>query len=153
MKILLKSTMLKKRIKISDNFYLDEFVCPEIYQIFKKKSIWFIRPEIIAINEFLRSRHGACTINTWGAGGGDKYSALRPFNCRIGAAYSEHKFGGATDSSFANSTADEVREDIITNWKTLYRPLGLTTIEANVSWVHIDIRHIPAQEEIFIVYS
>lgn len=144
--------MLKNRIKISDNFYLDEFICPEIYKIFGAKSIWFIRPEIIAINEFLRSRHGASAINTWGTGGSDKYSGLRPFNCKIGAKYSQHKYGGATDSSFANSTAEEVRFDIINNWKKLYRPLGLTTIEANVNWVHLDTRYIQNQQEIFIVY-
>lgn len=146
-----------KRIKISDHFYLDEYITPEFYKKWGEKSIWWIRPEVIIIDEFLRNRFNKVMIlNNWATGGDRKMCGLRYPEATIGTGDSLHKFGCASDKLFVGvntSFYDEVREDIIKNWEKLYKPLGLTTIEANTStWLHTDIRHIINQKKINIVY-
>lgn len=136
-----------KRIKVSKNFYLDEYVTEEFYQKWGKKCLWWIRPELITSDQFIRKRFGkVILINTWIHGGNRRQSGLRYPEAHIGADDSLHKFGCASDKSFLGVTPyfyDEVREDIKINFKRLYKPLGLTTIEKGTpSWLHTDCRNI-----------
>jgi hypothetical protein len=145
------------RIKISDNFFLDEYVTREFYMRWEEKCIWWIRPEVIKIDQFLRNRFGLpITINNWWDNGNIEQRGLRyPFT-KTGAGDSMHKFGCASDKVFETAREEfyaEVRHDIVKNFKQLYQPLGLTTIETNTDgWLHTDCRHIPNQDEINIVY-
>jgi hypothetical protein len=145
------------RIQISKYFFLDEYLKPAMIQKWGAKGIWWIRPELIAIDEFIRERFGLpMVINNWILGGNYDDSGLRYPHTTEGTGDSMHKFGIASDTKFIDKPAsfyDEVRKDIIDNWKTLYKPLGLTTIEANTpSWLHKDCRNIPNQKTINIVY-
>jgi hypothetical protein len=145
------------RIQISKNFFLDEYVTREFYERWERKCINWIRPEVIRIDQFLRDRfHVRIIINDWWNGGKRQQSGLRYPDAGIGARDSLHKFGCASDKIFIDKPPEfyaEVRRDIIRNFKEFYQPLGLTTIEANTeTWLHTDIRHIPDQKLVNVVY-
>lgn len=147
------------RILLADNFYLDELVSPEIYNIFGAASQWFVKPELINLLQFLRDQFGVIIVNNWSQQGkvtaqifleADEktrnsyfaYSGVRPHLCRYGAEFSIHKYGGAADPKFLDSTPDQVRRDIICNYHKKYKPKGLTAIELGTkTWVHIDTRN------------
>jgi len=131
-----------ERYKISENFYLDEVMHPDVYKKFGKKSRWFIDHRLIDIVQYIRTATDKpITINTWFDGGKFKERGLRDPKTKTGAQYSQHKFGKALDFTVSGMTADEVREKILGEWKDDLINLGLTAIEAGVSWVHIDIRN------------
>ena len=137
-------------MKVSSNFYLQEFVDPGTYGKFGDSSIWFIDPRIITLAQFIRERLGKpCTINNWNAGGQYQYSGFRPPGCTIGAAYSQHRFGRAIDLKVKGMSADEVREDIINSWEIYRKSTALTTIEDGAfapTWCHMDIRETDSDE-------
>lgn len=131
-----------ERIKVSENFYLDEFVGKSFYNKFGSKSIWFIDDRIIDIVQFIRTKTGkSITVNTWFNGGRFSERGLRDPNTSTGAKYSQHKFGKALDFEVSGIKSDDVRKLIQGEWKDELRELGLTAIEAGISWVHIDVRN------------
>lgn len=141
-----------ERYKISENFYLDEVMHPEVYKKFGAKSRWFIDQRLVDIVQYIRTKTGKpITINTWFDGGRFKERGLRNPNTSTGAKYSQHKFGKALDFIVSGMSADEVREKILGEWKADLMGLGLTAIEAGVSWVHIDIRNT-GENDIMIFY-
>ncbi len=148
---------MTQRIKISEHFFLDEYVTPEMYKKWGAKAINWIRPEVLAVDEYLRNRFGVpMVINNWFVGGDRTQSGLRYPSASVGAGDSLHKFGVASDKQFEGKPStfyDEVRQDIIRHFAELYRPLGLTTIEADThTWLHTDCRNILNQMEINIVH-
>jgi len=145
------------RIQISKNFFLDEYVTQEFYKKWGERCIQWIRPEVIHIDQFLRDRfHVRIIINNWCDDGNRQQSGLRYPVSEVGAGDSLHKFGCASDKIFFEKDPGfyaEVRRDIVKHFKDLYQPLGLTTIEANTeTWLHTNIRNIPDQKHINIVY-
>ncbi|MBN2814829.1 MAG: hypothetical protein JXQ80_12180 [Bacteroidales bacterium] len=145
------------RIQISKNFFLDEYVTRAFYRKWGERCIYWIRPEVIRIDQFLRDRfHIRIIINDWWHGGTREQSGLRYPYSNVGAGDSLHKFGCASDKVFFEKDPEfyaEVRRDIVRHFDAIYKPLGLTTIEAGTeTWLHTDIRHIPDQKQINIVY-
>ncbi len=54
------------RIKVSDNFYLDEFIDPWTYYLYGSKSLRYIAPQTIAFTQRVREiLEVPCTINNW----------------------------------------------------------------------------------------
>jgi hypothetical protein len=53
---------------------------------------------------------------------------------------SGHKFGGCIDCDFDDVTAEEVRQYILNNPEQFPH---ITALEANVSWLHFDVRVKP----------
>jgi len=135
-----------KRIKVSKNFYLDEFIDPVTYNKFGYKSQRYIRPELIPIAQLLRDyTKQSVTINNWAAGGAYKESCLRNFTTSTGASYSAHKFGAAEDLKIGSMDSFEMASIIIDNYDDIFKPLGLKRIEdpeytkgKHRSWLHID---------------
>jgi len=131
-------------MKVSNNFYLQEFVDEGTYKQWGDSSIWFVDPRIITLAQFIRERLGKpCTINNWHGGGKFQYSGFRPPKCTVGATLSQHRFGRAIDLKVKGMTADQTREDIMDSWKIYHKATALTTIEDGAyapSWCHIDIR-------------
>lgn len=136
---------------ISPHFRIAELVSREILTAFGERATWFIDPRIPVFLEFMRGRFGVTYLNNWIDGGKADSRGFRAPTDREGASMSQHRFGRATDTTYKNVTAEEVREDIKKNWKELYLPLGVTCIEDNVSWLHADFRYIQYQKELFIV--
>lgn len=117
-----------------------ELVDPITYSKFGEEAIAIFRPEILIALDTIREMTGrAITVNNWKSGGPFKWRGLRTENCKEGAAYSMHRFGGAFDFDAAGLTADEVRA-----WIRLTRPTspdianGVTRMETGVNWCHID---------------
>lgn len=143
-----------KRIKVSDNFYLDEFINPTTYNKFGYKSQRYIRPELIKIAQCIRSYTGlSCEINNWANGGAYEESGLRDFTTSTGASYSAHKFGAAIDIKIGDLDSFEMAKIIIDNYDDVFKPLGVTRIEDPEytkgkyrSWLHIDVLHTGSNE-------
>lgn len=128
-------------MKISNNFYLQEFVSEQVYSDMGYKSIILLDKKIINIAQFFRDRYGKpITINDWHSGGSYYNSGYRAPNILIGAKYSQHKFGRAVDLKWLDGTIsiEEVREDI-KEYSELFLHIGVTRIEEDTqSWLHAD---------------
>lgn len=128
-----------KRIKITDNFCLDEFVHPDMYAQFYERSRLFIRPELFAIAQAIRNHFGSLTINSYALGGQLKESGLRMPNTLTGAKYSMHKYGCAIDIHPSKATPEEIREFVISHYD-IFKGLGLRRMEIDTpTWVHLDV--------------
>lgn len=138
--------------KVSKDFFLQEFLPPEIFEMSPVAGIWFLDPRIIIIAQTIRDRFGKpVTINNWADGGAYKNSGFRDPLSDIGAMFSQHKFGRAIDIKIEGMESEEIRKDILKNYYTVFRPLGLSTMEADTpTWVHVDCRHTN-QDSLFIV--
>ena len=141
-----------KRIKVSKNFYLDEFIPRNIYRRYGAKSIWFLDPRLIQLAQGLRDFLGVpVTVNNWANGGRRQYSGYRPPRTNVGAYYSQHKFGRALDvqvnlGALDLSSYEDLREVIKINYP-YFKALGLTCIEKSTkTWLHLDMRHTDSDE-------
>jgi len=131
------------RYKITDNFYLDEFIHPDYMRKFGQNALWFIDHRIVTIAQELRNDLNVpIIINNYETGGGYKSSGLRTLGSKVGAKYSQHKYGRAIDCKFIGL---EIREayDFLLHNQDKYFNIGLTTIE-NIehtpTWLHLDCR-------------
>lgn len=132
-------------MQVSKNFVIQEFVPPEIYNLFddKRKCLWYIRPEIIQAAQLLRDIIGEpLTLNNWHTGGAFTARGYRTPKMKVGAAYSQHRLGCAIDVSCAAHKPAELINAMSDNFEK-FKALGIRTIENPVyttSWVHMDCR-------------
>ncbi len=139
------------RIKISKNFFLDEYIPEGLYHEMEHKPhilIGLLDKRLIRADQKLRNVFGPVTINNWATGGDRNWSGIRTPDSPFYSKTSQHSWGRASDKLFARATPDEVRAYIKTHWKKL----GITCIEENVNWVHSDVRYIMQQKELLLVY-
>lgn len=131
-----------ERIKVSKNFYLDEFVSMELYYKYGEKCRWFIDPRIILIAQEIRDIFGKpCIINNWWHGGSYNESGHRLPWTSTGASLSQHKRGAAIDIKIVGMRDYDKIRDVIRRNFTRLSELGLSTIERGTkSWLHCDIR-------------
>lgn len=88
----------------------------------------------------LRRHYGKLVANTWMWGGRHQYRGWRPMDVNVGAQLSQHKFGRAIDLIPLNTRVDKIRQDIIDD--PFHEDfVHITTIEADVSWLHLDVRN------------
>ncbi len=140
----------RKRIKVSNNFFLDEFIHPEIYAARGARSIELIDPRMILLAQFIRTGIGkSITINNWFSGGKRVNSGLRTFTGTVGATWSQHRYGNAIDIQVAGITPEEVHEFLFKHEKTLIEKGWLTTLEHlddTPTWSHLDNRYTGRSE-------
>jgi hypothetical protein len=101
---------------------------------------YFIDGRMPVIFQFLRDKFGRIDINTYKFGGASKYRGYRPPDCKVGAKYSQHRFGRALDLCFVDVTCTEVYDWILKNQEEMYK-LGLRRMEnayKTKTWLHID---------------
>jgi hypothetical protein len=138
---LLKSS---DRVKVTKNFYLDEFVDYATYMRFLKTgkkhyALRFIRNTMITTAQKYRDTFGPCVINNWAY-------TQNPANIRQWSGYrsedspnysetSAHSFGDAIDCVFSKVTAEEARGYIKNNRDAF--PF-VTRLEKDVTWLHSD---------------
>lgn len=153
------------RVKVSDNFFLDEFICPCVYNEHKEKSIKHIDNRLIEIAQFIRSKTGSSVIinNYWkyyldninnakvvemvyANKGIFKERGLRNVNTETGAKLSAHKTGQAIDVDVDGMTAYSMFMFAKDNKNELYR-LGVRRIEHysltggnSKGWMHLDTK-------------
>ena len=138
-----------KRIKLSKNINLDEYIPEKLYRKYIGREhilIGLIDSRLVKADQLLRDEFGAMTINNWWIGGNRNWSGLRTPDSSYYSPTSQHSFGRASDKLFSVS-AGEVRQYIKNNWQKL----GITCIEENVSWVHSDVRYYKS-DNLLIVY-
>lgn len=129
-----------KRIKLSRNLYLDEYIPRQLYEKYKGREHLLINaldPRLIVADQALRDEFGPVIINNWWGGGDRNWSGLRTPGSPYFSQLSQHTFGRASDKIFTRHDANQVREYIDTFW----RELGISAIELGVSWVHSDVRY------------
>ena len=120
-------------------FRPNEIFPPEIIKMFTvngvvSNNIWMLMDErILLAADCLRLRYGICYINHNGM-------TQRGFRTdeKVGAKFSQHRYGRALDINFKNVTVKEVRDYIINN-PSLF--VGITAVENVDGWLHIDCRN------------
>lgn len=129
-------------MKLTNNFWLWEFIHPDLYSQYPASiCLGLLDFRVIKTAQFIRSRYDKrVTINTWKNNGKYLSSGFRPWDDGIGAKLSQHKFGRAADLKIEDMEAEEIREDIRSNFVE-FRKNGLTTIENKTpTWIHFDCR-------------
>lgn len=141
---------MRNRIQLTKNFWLDEYIPKELYESLAHKPdilIGLLDKININADQILRDKFGPVTINNWWFGGERNWSGIRTPDSPYYSKTSQHSFGRASDKIFSYASAEEVRNYI----KIHYKTLGITCIEANVSWTHSDVRWTRS-DELLIVY-
>ena len=133
-----------KKVQLSPNLWLHEYIPKEMYLDYEKKGKlhhlrWMIDDRLINADQALRDRFGSLTINNWASHGSRKWSGLRTPGSPYYKEASSHSFGRASDKIFSSATAEEVRDEIKKN-QAYWKLQGITAIEDGVSWVHSDCR-------------
>lgn len=130
------------RLKLTNNFYLDEFIPQKQYDHFGARARHLVRPEIIKIAQKLRDLAGVpLYANDWAAGGSFQYRGYRPCDLLIGSPVSYHKMGMAIDLVSGSKSPAQLLKIIQENAGAFYR-LGLRRCEdpkITKTWLHIDM--------------
>lgn len=143
------------RIKVSQNFYLDELIDPYTYFTDEDYGLSKLDPSIIDVAQLMRSLlNKPLVVNNWWGKHLDKeeaervkaiekdnsirkWSGFRPAHCPIGASKSAHKYGQAIDLKGNELEMLKIIED---NARLFYR-IGLRRLEnpkITKGWFHID---------------
>jgi hypothetical protein len=126
-------------MKLTDHFFLQEFVPPEIYSVYGVNSQWFIdRGLVLSVEQLRVDLAKPITINNWHTGGSYKNSGFRTPDVTVGGKLSQHRFGRAMDLKIHGMHPEEVRAYL----RIYFEKYGITTIEKDTpTWVHIDKRY------------
>jgi len=130
------------------HFKAFELVDPITYAKFGEGALQLFNPLALQALDTMRDYFKVpITVNNWKTGGPFKWRGLRTVDCLEGAKWSQHRLGGAFDCDVRGKTADEARSEIIYNkgFKII------TCLEADVNWVHLDVRNIDTRNGILIV--
>lgn len=126
------------------HFGLKELLPQTFYNTNYKKydgKLWYILfdERLLMTIDNIREKFGKMIVNDWAYGGNNNYRGYRPLKCKVGATLSQHRFGRACDLIPQETTANEIRDYIITNQnKEPWKHIG--GLEMGISWLHIDIR-------------
>ena len=130
-------------MKVSKNFIIQEFVTPSMYNDLGDDADILIDDRVVHLAQFVRERFDKpVTINNWFYGGPFKYRGVRPHDCEVGAAYSQHKYGRAFDFNVRGMSIEEVHQDIKDNQQLYYdnHLRVVESIEKAATWIHFDVR-------------
>ena len=130
--------------KLTENFYLHEFVTKDLHKKWKGRAVIFLDDRIIYLAQWIRARFGKpMVVNTWKTEkDGWNYRGWRPANCSVGARNSQHKSGRGLDLHIEGVHIEEIYDDIWENEGTYYS-YGLRCVEdisKTPTWLHIDCR-------------
>lgn len=132
-----------ERIKLTDNFYIDEFIHPKIYARFKADSLLYVNQVLIDLVQSIREDYDEpIFINTWGNGGSRINSGLRDYYNPLGRLNkSRHYYGLCVDL-----TTEDIKklQKFVNERKEKYYDLGLRVIENfkfTKSWLHISVEN------------
>ena len=140
------------------NFYVYEFVAPEIWEKWGNRSIRYIQASIVIAAQFLREKSGvSITINNYKSGGSYRDSGTRTLESyqrmyggkskgqtKYLSTYSMHKFCGAIDLKIGKMTSHQMAS-LVDEYEEELMKIGIRRIEnpdktkgRNRDWLHID---------------
>ena len=156
-----------ERIKLSKNFFLDEFLNPVLYgNLIKDRYLYWQNlantdidrfykeflngdklKKLVSIAQFIRDKYAKpVTINNWAKGGDRINSGVRDLNCSIGAPYSAHKKWEAIDMIVEGISESKIYKDVLSDQYN-FMSVGVTEIENGTwnnatgeGWTHLSIR-------------
>jgi hypothetical protein len=115
-----------------------------LWLIFDQRMLWTL--------DQIREHYGKIIVNDWYWGGDNEYGGWRPFDCEVGAALSQHKFGRAADPKPQECTAEEIRQDVKNASSISHIFKYITCIEEGVPWFHFDVRNWDKKNGILIIH-
>ena len=131
------------------HFSIHELIDEQTFIQWGEDAWMFLRPEALISLDNIRTYFGKpITVNNWIWGGDLQYRGFRPFYCKVGADYSQHRFGNAFDITVEGIGAEEVRQEILAN-KNHVAFEAITCLETDIEWVHFDLRNV--QDRIWLV--
>lgn len=144
---------------IPEHFGIHELVPPPMFMPENMRKVFYATPEklfrcfdpkVLLTADLLRKRYGRCVVNNWTAfSEADhndlsqkhifRFSGFRPWDCEEGATLSEHRLFRALDCKFAETSPEEI-------WEDMQRCIDrkefehIQRIEAfdGMSWFHFD---------------
>lgn len=120
------------------HFKIQELVPPKVYKVRGEKAWELLDERGLVTLDALRDHYGTCIVNNWANGGKRKWSGLRTHESSYYSPYSQHSFGRAFDCIFPNTTAENIRKEILAD-RTLF-PF-ISGLELGTSWLHFDCRN------------
>jgi len=127
-------------VYVCRHFKIYELVPEYIYRSFHSRSWVLFDERILKTIDRLRERYGTLVVNTWYWRGNSQYRGWRPQDCKVGAKFSQHKFGRAIDLIPKYVTASGIREDI--KCDPFHKDFEyITCVEDNTYHLHIDCRN------------
>lgn len=122
-------------------FRIEELVPPNLVNSVSHDRLWWALDwRVLWTADRLREMYGPMSANTYVWGGPHKERGLRDPMSKTGSLWSQHKFGRALDLVPRNTTAAQIRHDIINNPK-VPEFAHITCIEMDVGWLHFDVRN------------
>ncbi len=130
-------------------FKIYELVPPDLFEKYEDNQwkLWNLFDDRALItNDQLREVFGKIIINDWHWGGNYKDSGFRTPDCKIGAEWSQHKFGRGFDLKFKDTDVKTVRHRILQNKQQFE---FINSIELGTpTWLHFDTRNVKKSERI-----
>ena len=124
-------------------FQLEELVPRSLFLAHKHEldKLWLIfDARVLWTLQSLRMRYGKLVMNTWLWGGKSQERGFRVWTTSTGAPLSQHKCGRAADVVPIETTAEEIRQDILTHSeRDEFR--YIRCIEEGTAWLHFDTRN------------
>jgi len=129
-----------------DYFKLYELLPKDVYRKYVKKyytALWGLFDErILWTADQLRKTYGKMSANTWYWDGYHQYRGYRPGDCKIGAFFSQHKYGRGIDLVSLECPVQDIRDDIKNNpYKEEFKHITCIEDFGGMSWVHFDCRN------------
>jgi hypothetical protein len=129
------------------HFKVQEFVPEAVYCELGDMSMILIDSRMVRTADAIREYFGVpMNINDWHFGGGNQYRGYRTSGCRVGAKWSQHKFGRALDI-VSRIPASEMRKAILDNQEDF--PF-ISAMEDGVDWLHVDCRNVDRKGNIYL---
>lgn len=139
-----------KRVRISEDFYLDEFIPPDIYNERGAKAISLIDVRIVMAAQYLRGIIDKPIIcNNWWRGGQFRERGLRRGDTKTGARWSQHKYGRGLDFHVIGMTPQQIQSVILQSEEMFISHQWITVMEDvrdTPTWVHIDCRYTNSEK-------
>lgn len=122
------------------HFELRELVDPGTFKALGERCWQLFDPRLLRTLDALRDLWGPTVINTWHTGGQFRFRGYRPPTESTGARYSQHRCGRGADMHFLEADVPRVRAHILER-QDLPEYRGITCVELDVTWLHIDCRN------------
>jgi hypothetical protein len=137
----------------SKYFKTEEYVDPATFSKIGRSAIGLIDVRILWTMDKIKEFFGNNTviINNWLWKGNRKFCGYRPYNCNVGAAFSQHKFGRAVDFLITSMDATIIRKEILSNQNNeAFQYITAMEDFRDMDWVHIDVRNFDRTNGIFV---